>query len=277
MYPYLKELTLDEAHKLQEEIKKGVIPDIKINLSNSSDIDSLACFNDLTYHYSHNGKLSITALDYATHILNQQAPPEGWGYAAYELSSGMYDTLDYIWLGELTGNWNIAVIDSFKYRKPKHTNWNVYTFSLTDLARVEGTNTDTEAAPIPPSGIKPPLKPTNEFVRRSLYEREYKELKPKYETLQAKYKELEETFELVNKDQDETNASLSKQLESATARIAELEKTIESRERQIDKQQGQISKLISAYERKLDALGSLQAVEIDLQAILNEVQPLLPF
>jgi chromosome segregation ATPase len=59
--------------------------------------------------------------------------------------------------------------------------------------------------------------------------------------------------------------------------IAELEKTIESRERQIDKQQSQISKLITAYERKLDALGSLQAVEIDLQAVLNEVQPLLPF
>ena len=58
MYPYTKELTIDEA----------------LNILLNAKCQS----------YENDGKIYLTALDYATHILKQAAPPEGWGYAAYD-------------------------------------------------------------------------------------------------------------------------------------------------------------------------------------------------
>jgi hypothetical protein len=135
MYPYTKEIDLGQAQSLKDQIAKGEIPDIKIDLSNSSNLDSLTCFNDLTFLYLHNNKVYLTALDYATHILKQDAPPEGWGYAAYELGSGMYDRLEF---GVYSNNeWDIDTNPNVKFNRELYYFWNQLCFKLTDLARVE--------------------------------------------------------------------------------------------------------------------------------------------
>jgi chromosome segregation ATPase len=109
------------------------------------------------------------------------------------------------------------------------------------------------------------------------------ELKQQISDLESKNKELANlgynyAFDLANSENlKQQVADLEDRLADAQNCIAVQEKAIASRENQIDRQQSQISKLITAYERKLDVLGSLQAVEIDLQAVLNEVQPLMPF
>jgi len=112
MYPYTKELTLDEA------------------------LNTL--LNAKCQSYEKDGKVFLTALDYATHILKQAAPPEGYGYAAYELGSGRYDSLPYYllinernWMEGMEANYALSNADC-------KNDWNRYAFRLTDLARVEG-------------------------------------------------------------------------------------------------------------------------------------------
>lgn len=118
MYPYTKELTLDEA------------------------LNTL--LNAKCQSYEKDGKVFLTPLDYATHILKQAAPPEGYGYAAYdepERYKGLHKLDLYLsgWVGDnidFDGDWN---------------GWHYYAFRLTDLARVEAisemetTVTDWEA------------------------------------------------------------------------------------------------------------------------------------
>jgi hypothetical protein len=176
MYPYTKELTLDEAEKLRnlDTNVKAYLPDYKGQIQNPSNI---SCW--LPKGINNNGKsLFITALDYATHILNQATPPEGWAYAAYELSSCNYEGLNFkhwntsAWDSRLgSPEWEHALYGEFNSSFPSRLNknewikWYEVAFRLTDLARVEGT----EAATIPPSEIRPPA---NDW--------------------EAKYKELEE-------------------------------------------------------------------------------------
>jgi hypothetical protein len=94
MYPYTKELTLDEALKL----------------------DSISNF--------------CTALDYATHILGQDIPPEGWGYAAYD-EPEKYDGLAFI---SYDKSWSQRVYGEFYRNWDK---WSNFAFRLKDLAKVE--------------------------------------------------------------------------------------------------------------------------------------------
>jgi hypothetical protein len=137
MYPYLKELTLDEALKLPPDTivyhkyfpsESGKIKDCILSNAYNGCNDALAC----------------DALTYATHILKQAAPPEGWGYAAYNLDSGKYEGLHY--RSQPSGT------SVFRFENQDNTDkWWYYQFKLTDLARVEGiskmetTETDWEA------------------------------------------------------------------------------------------------------------------------------------
>jgi hypothetical protein len=141
MYPYLKELTLDEALKLPPDaiVYSPSCPNKEYRL------DKVNVFN-LELTYSRKWKLYCTALDYATHILNQAAPPEGWGYAAYELSSGRYDSLHYHYFQHSGGGdiWDThrTLFRPFTKSDGDKTVWHYWSFRLTDLARVEGTDTD---------------------------------------------------------------------------------------------------------------------------------------
>jgi hypothetical protein len=132
MYPYTKELELEQALQL---------PLDTIVYSGFNNVHDL---NDLfvTTHYQTGNKLYCDALTYATHILKQKTPPQGWGYAAYELSSGRYDNLNYYyspkigqWKHNLDAVYSKAICD---YKNEFHR----WAFRLTDLARVEGTDTD---------------------------------------------------------------------------------------------------------------------------------------
>jgi hypothetical protein len=121
MYPYTKELMLDEALKLHEKDRKTRV------FFNNKDWE-IYCWN-IQDVYSEGKSLFCDALTYATHIL-QAAPPEGWGYAAYELSSGKYEGLHY--RSQPSGT------SVFRFENQDNTDkWWYYQFKLTDLARVE--------------------------------------------------------------------------------------------------------------------------------------------
>jgi hypothetical protein len=135
MYPYLKELDLGQALQL-----KDLHPEVLVFAENVEPIKILYKF--IQPIYEQGGKVFITALDYATHILKQKTPPEGYGYPAYELGSGRYDELPYYLIDDekkwIEGRYS-------EYQKTDATcknDWYRYAFRLTDLARVEGTDTD---------------------------------------------------------------------------------------------------------------------------------------
>jgi hypothetical protein len=131
MYPYTKELTLDDAQLLPESIT------VYSPITQQEPIDTLTVFN-LTYIYSNDNALYCTALDYATHILKQAAPPEGWGYAAYELSSGRYEGLKY---GMLSDKWDIEFLPHIPFDSTaSFADWNTVCFRLSHLVRVEATS-----------------------------------------------------------------------------------------------------------------------------------------
>lgn len=138
MYPYLKELSSNEAYAIQQ-----------------SNPDCLAYYPKSTNHPNHvstvghfifqgiygelNHSVFITALDYATHILKQKTPPEGYGYAAYSVdTNSRYSKLRY--LSYSTGQWQHGVQELFTAADDVY--WHLFCFRLTDLARVEGTDTD---------------------------------------------------------------------------------------------------------------------------------------
>jgi hypothetical protein len=314
MYPYTKELTLDEA----------------LNILLNAKCQS----------YENDGKVYLTALDYATHILKQQIPPEGWGYAAYELDSGRYEGLPYGCL-EKNNHWDVTFMPDLGFELNDSSDlWHNRCFKLIDLARVEGTDKvqlTTRQAYY--------LSENNSPIQKDFYHGIYYISKADYDNMPDEFKELASRVEGADTDKTEINAAqvewlvtnfivlthfnngkewdtnilfdtdiqsakegnkfeiltstynaLPQEFKDLAAPIppsgikppatccpkcyevmTELKQEIALRENQIDRQQSQISKLITAYERKLDALGSLQAVEIDLQAVLNEVQPLMPF
>jgi hypothetical protein len=105
MYPYTKELTIDEA----------------LNILLNAKCQS----------YENDGKIYLTALDYATHILKQAAPPEGWGYAAYD-EPERYKDLEFV----ARATYDYWQVDRTNF-SGHWFNWSNYAFRLTDLARVE--------------------------------------------------------------------------------------------------------------------------------------------
>jgi hypothetical protein len=127
MYPYTKELTLDEAYLLPERIT------VYSPITKQDPIDVLSVFN-LSYIYDNNNAVYCTPLDYATHILKQAAPPEGYGYAAYDYGTGRYNGLEFM---HIAGDKGILPFKDVEYMA---NNWADYLFRLTDLARVEGTD-----------------------------------------------------------------------------------------------------------------------------------------
>jgi hypothetical protein len=133
MYPYLKELTLGEALQLEQ-----IAPDSMVFDNNPNQKETPDCINcyGIKFLYEDGYKLYCTPLDYATHILKQKTPPEGYGYAVYELSSRMYDELPYcfnfdkhLWRNSEAG---------FSSTRTVAKDWYEIAFRLTDLARVEG-------------------------------------------------------------------------------------------------------------------------------------------
>jgi len=129
MYPYTKRLTLDEV--FNAELNPNVLA------------------------YRIDSKVFITAHDYATYILNQPTPPEGWGYAAYELDSGRYNELPYYILTDAK-HWKSGVFSYYQYSNSDFKyDWNRYAFKLTDLAKVEASSKmEPTESHIQPSGIK---------------------------------------------------------------------------------------------------------------------------
>jgi len=132
MYPYTKELTLDEARNLHKEI-----PNLIVCANEGSPFNFVAFY--IIDHYNSGGRLYCTAFDYATHLLKKQTPPEGWGYAAYN-EPEKYKTLDFA-ARATSDYWQLNKI-AFNGHWVNCYN---YAFKLTDLARVEA---ESETAPI---------------------------------------------------------------------------------------------------------------------------------
>jgi hypothetical protein len=192
MYPYTKELTLDEALQLQL-----VAPETKVYYPSHQVDDYEGAIKDyyLDRIYANNNFLQCDALTYAIHILKQQTPPEGWGYAAYELSSGKYDKLEYCF-NFSKNRWHNSTA-GFSNTRTNATNWHEIAFRLTDLARVEK---QTETAPIQPPSADWEAKYNQEKsestrLRKALLESEAKYnkaiLQRNTTDWEAKYKELE--------------------------------------------------------------------------------------
>ncbi len=252
MYPYTKKLTLDEALQLPKDTV------VYSGCANPQDLNNFY----ISTHYDLDGKLFCTSLDYATHILKQQTPPEGWGYAAYELSSGKYDTLDYKWLGELSREWNIAGIDSFKHSK--HSNWNVYIFPLTDLAKVE---VESEAAPIQPT--------TDWEAKYNSLLIDEKQLQEERNTWRNKYSELADRF---NAQAQESSNLFLDATERATLQdsLLEAQNTIaiqEKRIRELEYYKSISDDYVKAFERRDAAKENLKQAEINLIEARNEYYP----
>ena len=134
MYPYTKQLTLDEALNLEKVNKTALVYDSDYEDSLGSNPDELDNW-DIPSIYRQGDYLSCDALTYATYILNQATPPEGYGYAAYSVdTNSRYSQLPY--LSYSTGQWQHGVQELFT--AADDVNWHLFCFRLTDLARVEG-------------------------------------------------------------------------------------------------------------------------------------------
>ena len=136
MYPYTKKLTLDEALKfISLELELTVYSSFSKATVRISQIINF----DVKELYPKGAALYCTALHYATHILGQVAPPEGWGYPSNELKQGTYTNLQWAWYnGDC---WNINELDNgdgvYYDTSASLEPWNTIAFRLEDLARVE--------------------------------------------------------------------------------------------------------------------------------------------
>jgi len=138
MYPYTKVLTLEQALKLRDKLSKQEIPEIKVfNSKFSASVPPKDGNPDwlrnwiIEIVYQQGYYLSTTALDYATYILGEVAPPEGWGYAAFD-EPERYFGFPYMIAQERKWNKGYYPVLDFKW-----SNWYNYAFRLQDLARVE--------------------------------------------------------------------------------------------------------------------------------------------
>jgi uncharacterized coiled-coil protein SlyX len=140
MYPYTKVIDLSQAEALDRIAFKNSIEILAQNQQYQLNPVNI-CMWDFGDVYTKDKRvLFITAIDYATHILNQQAPPEGWGYAAYDYGTGRYNKLEFMHVNAQKRLYHFIDIENMA------NNWADYLFRLTDLARVEaetvGVNTD---------------------------------------------------------------------------------------------------------------------------------------
>jgi hypothetical protein len=156
MYPYTKELTLDEALELQQKIKSNQMSNIGMCISSTDMVNTDLSWLDVDYIYKRKDKkrvISITGFDYATHILKQATPPEGYGYPNKELGRGTYNGLQWangIILDGVVKEWEIINHPELNYTDNYYSvnqhsinpysidKWYEVAFRLTDLARVEG-------------------------------------------------------------------------------------------------------------------------------------------
>jgi hypothetical protein len=225
MYPYTKELTLDEA----------------LNILTNAKCQS----------YEKDGKVYLTALDYATHILKQQRPPEGWWHAAYPLDSGRYDLLEYM---IFTKDWNLGYHSKFKETDDySHLDipWNNYAFKLTDLAKVEASSE---------------MEPTEESARANVWPERPDAIRP------AKQ---EQTFgQFVGKVLGAVDWE-AKYNESCE-RLLEAQNTIaiqEKRIRDLEHYKSISDDYVKAFERRDTAKDVLKQAEINLIEARSEYYP----
>ena len=242
MYPYTKKLTLVEALRLfHSEIQFTVISSTS---KHCADFDE----NTLKEYYNDGNYISCTALDYATHILNQAAPPEGWGYAAYELSSGRYDELPYY---TLIYGWEEGAFYCYKesddFEKScdfSKSDWNSYAFSLKDLARVEG---------IPETEIATDWKA------------KYKDLEIKKNNLASDFALLQDNFD---RREQQIN-SLKLQVEEAKRLVDLKQDKIEA----LEKANKSADDYINALLNKLNVLRQLKIADIELEKASSNYYP----
>jgi len=300
MYPYTKELTLDEAQTLQQKIKAGEMPDIEIYFQYFRTDDhhgNLGSYYLDRCYKDNNNAILLTALDYATHILNQLAPPEGWGYAAYPLDSGKYDKLPYLVLVNSWGEgWYSQYKESITFSKEE---WIRYAFKLTDLARVEAEKPEVKSTPpiadwegtaFPerPDAIRPAKQEQTfgQFVGKVLekidWEAKYnsllideKQLQEERNTWRDKYSELADRFNA--QAQDSSNLFLDA-TEKATLQdsLLEAQNTIaiqEKRIRDLEHYKSISDDYVKAFERREAAKENLKQAEINLIEARNEYYP----
>ncbi len=156
MYPYTKRLTLDEA----------------LNILVNAKCQS----------YENDGKVYLTALDYATYILNQPTPPEGWGYAAYELDSGRYDSIAYCKFKNEFKEWETSLFKN-DWRLEKRPFYEVC-FHLTDLARVEAEKVELTTRQ------SYYLSENNSPIQKEFYHGIYYISKADYDSMPQEFKDL---------------------------------------------------------------------------------------
>ncbi len=134
---YTEQITLEQALDLQNRIEAGEMPDIKVcylvppdaigvfsvGAGSLKDIPNLDFFGG--------GDWYLTRSDYATYIIGNKPLPEVYGYPSKELSSGIYEGLEYLSVSNGT-KWTFKLPIQDKLEQ-----WWLYAFPLTDLARVE--------------------------------------------------------------------------------------------------------------------------------------------
>ena len=137
---YTEKITLEQALDLQNKIKSGEMPDIKVYSFNASGLNivNLNGLNIGKIYLDHN-YLLLTRSDYAQYIQGNKPLPDvsgGYGYANKPFGNGTYEGIGNWYQKALNGDWHF-VSGEFSDRAEFNANFWEYCFQLTDLARVE--------------------------------------------------------------------------------------------------------------------------------------------
>lgn len=122
---YTEQITLEQALDLQ-----NIELPFRAYCSSFKKVDALNHF-DIQDIYRNKGYLLISRFDYATYIIGNKPLPEVYGYPSKELSSGIYEGLEYLSVSNGT-KWTFKLPIQDKLEQ-----WWLYAFKLTDLTRVE--------------------------------------------------------------------------------------------------------------------------------------------
>jgi hypothetical protein len=297
MYPYTKQLTLDEALKLSEVNETALAYHLNYRDIYGENPDKLNNW-DIPSIYNQGDYLSCDALTYATYILNQATPPEGWGYAALSVDNnkrdifGRYSQLPY--LSYSTGKWEHGVQELFTVADDE--NWYLFCFPLEDLARVEAMSEKEIAEesakantwPERPDAIRPAKQEQTfgQFVDKVLdvvdWEAKYnsllideKQLQEERNTWRNKYSELADRF---NAQAQESSNLFLDAAERATLQdsLLESQNTIaiqEKRIRDLEHYKSISDDYVKAFENRDAAKDTLKQAEINLIEARSEYYP----
>jgi len=252
MYPYTKEIDLAQAEALDRIAFKNGIEILAQNRQYQLNPVNICMWDFGDVYTKDKRTLSITALDYATHILNQAAPPEGWGYAAYELDSGRYDSIAYCKFKNEFKEWETSLFKN-DWRLEKRPFYEVC-FHLTDLARVEASS-EKEIA-------EPPIQPSEIKDETQNYDWE-----AKYKELQEQSRQIkEEVYDLTDRLLDAQNciAELEEKLKTAKHYAANLSDKLGEAEETLKKYGTRSEVYIRAMEHKLTLLDQLKQADIEI-------------